>query len=125
MLANNEDIVRNLKTAKEAWVHLQTIYEGNEGIQRCNVAILQHEVDNFVILEDESPTDVFRRLTKLTMTMRENGKKDMDDEWVKSKLLKTLVPHNENIVMNLHARADYTTMCCNDTSWHNLSPMTP
>ena len=46
--------------------------------------------------------------------MRENGKKDMDDEWVKSKLLKTLVPYNENMVMNLHARADYTTMSSND-----------
>ena len=64
--------------------------------------------------EDESPTDVFRRLTKLTVTMRENGKKDMDDEWVKAKLLKTLVPYNENMVMNLHARADYTKMSSND-----------
>ena len=38
----------------------------------------------------------------------------MDDEWVKAKLLKTLVPYNENMVMNLHARADYTTMSSND-----------
>ena len=114
MSANDEDIVRNLKTTKEAWVHLQTIYEGNEGIQRCDVVVLPHEVDNFVMLEDESPTDVFRRLTKLTVTMRENGKKDMDDEWVKAKLLKTLVPYNEKMVMNLHARADYTTMSSND-----------
>ena len=56
MSANDEDIVRNLRTAKEVWLHLQTIYEGNEGIQRCNVAVLQHEVDNFVMLEEESPT---------------------------------------------------------------------
>ena len=59
MTANDEDIVQNLKTAKEVGVHLQTIYEGNEGIQRCNVAVLQHEVDNIVMLEDESPLMYF------------------------------------------------------------------
>ena len=114
MTANDEDQVRNLKTTKEAWDFLESVYEGNEGIQRSNDAILQHQVDNFIMLEEETPSDLFRRLTKLVVTMRENGKKDMDDEWVKAKFLKTIVPYNENMVMNLHARADYTTMSHND-----------
>ena len=114
MTANDEDQVRNLKTTKEAWDFLESVYEGNEGIERSNDAILQHQVDNLIMLEEETPSDLVRRLTKLVLTMRENGKKDMDYEWVKAKFLKTIVPYNENMVMNLHARADYTTMSPND-----------
>ena len=114
MTANDEDHVRNLKTCNEAWLYLETVYEGNEGIQRSNAAVLQHQVDNFIMLDEETPTELYRRLYKLVVTCRENGKKDMDDEWVKAKFLQAIMPYSETMVMNLHARADYTTMTPND-----------
>jgi len=118
MTANDEDHVRNLKTCNEAWLYLETVYEGNEGIQRSNAAVLQHQVDNFIMLDEETPTELYRRLYKLVVTCRENGKKDMDDEWVKAKFLQAIMPYSETMVMNLHARADYTTMTPNDILAH-------
>ena len=40
------------------------------------------------ILDDEEPRELFRRVTKLAVALRDHGSKDMDDNWIKRKFLK-------------------------------------
>ena len=50
MTDEDVDQVRSFKTAKEAWDFLDTLHEGNSSIQRSKKVVLQHEVDNFAML---------------------------------------------------------------------------
>ena len=48
------------------------------------------------------------------MDMIDAGFKDCDNDWFKGKFLQTLIPYNENMVMNIQSRADYMDLSPND-----------
>ena len=45
--------------------------------------------------EDEEPRELFRRVTKLAVALRDHGSKDTDDNWIKRKFLKAMMPYNK------------------------------
>ena len=47
------------------------------------------EADEFVMLEDEDPRDLYRRVTTLVVALQDHGNKDTD-EWIKRKFLKAM-----------------------------------
>ena len=64
--------------------------------------------------DGETPEEVNRRLKVLMVDMKDCGFKDCDDDWFKEKFLQTLVPHNDNMVMNMQEMADYLDLSPND-----------
>ena len=62
----------------------------------------------------ETPFELFRRLHKLVNAMREMRARDLDDGWFKSKFLKTIIPYDEHMVMNIHSRKDYAILTPSD-----------
>jgi len=78
--------------AKEAWQHVVSIYKGSASIQRSNFEVVQDEADEFAMNEDEEPRELYRRLTTLAVSLRDHGSKDMDDNWIKRKFLKAMIP---------------------------------
>ena len=106
--------IHSFPNAKEAWDYLLDMYGGNVAIKRSKRTTMQRQVDNFILKDGESPEDVHRRLKVLMVDMKDCGFKDCDDDWFKEKFLQTMVPYNENMVMNVQARADYLDLSPND-----------
>jgi len=106
--------LRALPNAKAAWDYLLAMYDGNESAKRSRKSALQRQVDHFIMKDGESPEDVHRRLKALVVDMIDVGFKDCDDDWIKGKLLQTLIPYNQNMVQNVQTRADYQDLTPND-----------
>ena len=92
-----EDIahLRPFTVAKEAWGHVVSLYKGSASIQHSNFEVVPDEAGEFAIIEDEEPRELYRRLTTLTVSLRDHGSKDTDDNWIKGKFLKAIMPYHK------------------------------
>ena len=64
--------------------------------------------------DGEHPKDLYRRLKAVVLDMIDVGFKGCDDDWIKGKFLQSMIPYNENMVMNVQARVDYMDLSRND-----------
>src|SRR3989337_3432047 len=96
--------------AKEAWHHVVSLYKGSASIQRSNFEVVQDEADKFAMNEDEEPRDLYRRLTTLAVSLRDHGSKDTDDNWIKHKFLKAMMPYHKVMSSVIRQRPDFHTL---------------
>ena len=83
---------------------------GSASIQRSNYEVVQDESDEFAMKEDEEPRELYRRVTKLAVSLRDHGSKDMDDNWIKRKFLKAMMPYHKAISSVIRQRPDFHTL---------------
>ena len=105
-----EDIahLRPVTVAKEAWEHVVSLYKGSASIQRSNFEVVQDEADEFAMIEDEEPRELScRRLTTLTVSLRDHGSKDTYDNWIKRKFLKVMMPYHKAMYSVIRQRPDF------------------
>ena len=93
----SEDLahLRPFTMAKEAWHHVVSLYKGSASIQRSNYEVVQDEADEFAMNEDEEPRELYRRLTTLAVSLRDHGSKDTDENWIKRKFFKAMMPYHK------------------------------
>ena len=60
--------------------------------------------------EDEEPREVYRRLTTFPVSLRDHGSKDTDDNWIKRKFLKAMMPYHKAMSSVIHRRPDFHTL---------------
>ena len=96
--------------AREAWQHVVSIYKGSASIQRSNYEVVQDEADEFAMNEDEEPRELYRRLTTLTVSLREHESKDTDENWIKRKFLKAMMPYHKAMSSVICQRPDFHTL---------------
>ena len=96
--------------AKDAWRHVVSLYRGSASIQRSNYKVVQDEADEFAMKEDEEPRELYRRLTTLAVSLRDHGSKDTDDNWIKRKFLKAMMPYHKAMSSVIHQRPDFHTL---------------
>ena len=60
--------------------------------------------------EDEEPRELFRRVTKLAVSLRDHGSKDTDDNWIKRKFLKAMMPYHKAMSSIIRQRPDFHTL---------------
>ena len=68
--------IRMCTTAKQCWENLHNLFLGNKSIQLSKYEAVQDEADEFVVNEDETPEDLYRRLTALAITLNDFGFED-------------------------------------------------
>ena len=100
--------------AKEAWKCVERLYRGSASIQRSNYEVVQDEADEFAMKEDEEPRELFRRVTKLAVALRDHGSKDTDDNWIKRKFLKAMMPYHKAMSSVIRQRPDFHTLSSNE-----------
>jgi len=98
------------KTAKEAWDSLDTLFQGNAIIQSSKYDVALDKAENFVMHEDESPEDLYRRLVTLANELRDFGKEEITDEWIKRKFVKAITPFEKNLSTSIRTRSDYNSL---------------
>ena len=106
--------IRPFKLAKDAWDHINSMYKGSSSIQRSNFEVILDEADEFAMNEDEDPRELYRRLTTLAVSLRDHGSKDTDDNWIKRKFLKAIMPFNKSMSSVIRQRPDFHTLSSSD-----------
>ena len=84
--------LRPFALAKDAWLCVVSLDRGSVSIQRSNYEVVQDEADEFAMKEDEEPRELYRRLTTLAVSLRDQGSKDTNENWIKHKFLKAMMP---------------------------------
>ncbi|KAK1667962.1 hypothetical protein QYE76_056121 [Lolium multiflorum] len=102
--------IRSLKTAKEAWDKLDKLFLGNESIQSSHFDEVNNMADNFVMIEGESPEEMYRRLIALAVQMQDLGATFVDDHWIKRKFYNALLPYEEVKLTAVHQNASFRAM---------------
>ncbi|KAK1664531.1 hypothetical protein QYE76_052690 [Lolium multiflorum] len=102
--------IRSLKTAKEAWDKLDKLFLGNESIQSSRFDEVNNMADNFVMVEGESPEEMYRRLIALAVQMQDLGATFVDDHWIKRKFYNALLPYEEVKLTAIRQNASFRAM---------------
>ena len=61
--------LRPFTLAKDAWHCVVSLYRGSASIQCSNYEVVQDEADEFAMKEDEEPRELYRRVTKLAVSL--------------------------------------------------------
>jgi predicted transcriptional regulator len=67
------DSVNDLEKAKDIWDTLQRVHEGTKPVKKAKIQLIEGQLDRFVILDDESPQEMFNRLKRLVKKIRAYG----------------------------------------------------
>ncbi|KAK1605783.1 hypothetical protein QYE76_029456 [Lolium multiflorum] len=94
--------IHSLKTAKEAWDELDKLFLGNGSIQYSRFSEVM--ANDFVMVEGESPEEMYRLLIALAMQMQDLGATFVDDLWIKKKFYNALLPWSGNKKRNSRPR---------------------
>ncbi|KAK1643686.1 hypothetical protein QYE76_061491 [Lolium multiflorum] len=102
--------IRSLKTAKEAWDKLEKLFLGNASIQSSRFDEVNNMADNFIMIEGESPEEMYRRLISLAVQMQDLGATFVDDHWIKRKFYNALLPYEEVKLTAIRQNASFRAM---------------
>ena len=102
--------LRPYTVAKDAWLQVVSLYRGSASIQRSNYEVVQDEADEFAMKEDEEPRELFRRVTKLAVSLLDHGSKDTNDNWIKHKFLKAMMPYHKAMSSVIRQRPNFHTL---------------
>nr|CAE02851.4 OSJNBa0014F04.17 [Oryza sativa Japonica Group] len=113
--------VDGIESAKVIWDTLQNLHEGTNSVRESKVEILKGQFERFVMLDGESPSDMYDRLSKIVNEIKGLGSKDMTDEVVVKKMVRAITPRNSTLVTIIRERPDYKTLTPHDLLGHILA----
>jgi hypothetical protein len=82
--------VRSITSAKEAWDALMNLFIGNASIQESKYDEAHNEVDNFAMLDGESPEELHRHLSAHQVMLIDLGSTQCVGRLMKRKSVKAL-----------------------------------
>ncbi|KAK1647794.1 hypothetical protein QYE76_065599 [Lolium multiflorum] len=94
--------IQSLKTAKEAWDELDKLFLGNGDIQCSHLS--EAMANDFVMIEGESPEEMYQRLIAFAIQMQDLGVTFVDDRWIEKKFYNALLPWSGNKKPNSRSR---------------------
>jgi hypothetical protein len=106
--------VDGIESAKVIWDTLRNLHEGTDSVRESMVEILKGQFERFVMLDGESPSDMYDRLSKIVNEIKGLGSKDMTDEVVVKKMVQAITPRNSTLVTIIRERPDYKTLTPHD-----------
>nr|AAT81684.1 putative gag-pol polyprotein [Oryza sativa Japonica Group] len=106
--------VDGIESAKVIWDTLRNMYEGTDSVHESKVEILKGQFERFVMLDGESPSNMYDRLSKIINEIKGLGSKDNTDEVVVKKMVRAITPRNSTLVTIIRERPDYKTLTPHD-----------
>lgn len=106
--------VDGIKSAKVIWYTLRNLHEGTDSVRESKVEILKGQFERFVMLDGESPSDMYDRLSKIVNEIKRLDSKDMTDEVVVKKMVRAITPRNSTLVTIIRERPNYKTLTPHD-----------
>ncbi|KAK2352556.1 putative mitochondrial protein [Trifolium repens] len=102
-----------ISAAKEAWDILNNAYGGGDKVKKVKLQSLRRQYELLGMLEKESVGEFFTRLQTLVNSMKSHGEQ-ISDQQVIEKVLRTLNPQFDHIVVAIEESKDLSTMSINE-----------
>ncbi|GAU10771.1 hypothetical protein TSUD_424420, partial [Trifolium subterraneum] len=109
----NFEKISSTKTAKEAWDILNNAYGGGDKVKKVKLQSLRRQYELLGMLDKESIGEFFTRLQTLVNSMKSYGEQ-ISDQQVVEKVLRTLTPQFDHIVVAIEESKDLSTMSINE-----------
>jgi hypothetical protein len=106
--------ILTFSTAKEAWDHLESLFTRNASIKSSKFDKINSEQENFIMIAGQTPEDMHRRLTALSVALTDHRFKDIDDNWIKRKFISVIMPREQIHAEIICSRADFASMSSDD-----------
>ena len=106
--------VDGLESAKQIWDTLRDVHEGTSSVRESKIELLKGKFERFKMGKDETPSDMYTRLSLLVNEMKGLGYKDMTDNEIVKKMLRAITSRNVTLVTMIRERQDFNTLTPHD-----------
>jgi hypothetical protein len=106
--------VDGLKEVKDVWTTLRMAHEGSKSMRKAKIDMLEGQLNRFVMLDDETPQDMFNRLKKLVNKAKVLGSKKWTDRMLMEHMMGAYTPMNSNMVALIRQDPTYKRMSSDD-----------
>jgi hypothetical protein len=81
------DHVDGLEKASEIWETLRLFHKGSRPVHKAKVKMLEGQLDQFIMLDDETPKEMYNRMNLMVNKMRAYGSK----RWINKLMVQRLI----------------------------------
>jgi hypothetical protein len=89
-------------------------HEGSKPVRKAKIDILDGKLNRFVMLDDETPQDMFNHLKKLVNKAKALGSKKWIDRMLTEHMMRAYTPMNCNMVALIRQDPAYKRMSSDD-----------
>jgi hypothetical protein len=82
------DRVNDVEMAKNIWDTIQRAHEGTKTVKKVKMQFIEGQLDRFVMLDDESPQEIFNWLKRLVNKVRAYGSRRWSDRRMIERMLR-------------------------------------
>ena len=102
--------IQHVEVAKDIWNILKESHEGTSMIKEGKIDVIHEQLEDFVMLEDETIQQMFDRLMVLVNDIRALGSDDWSDFKVTKKMLRAYSPRNYAIAAMIRRDKSFRKM---------------
>jgi hypothetical protein len=106
--------VDGLEEVKDVLTTLRMTHEGSKSMRKAKIDMLEGQLNRFVMLDDETPQDMFNRLKKLVNKAKVLGSKKWTDHMLMEHMMGAYTPMNYNMVALIRQVPTYDRMSSDD-----------
>jgi hypothetical protein len=92
------DRVNGLEKAKDIWDTLQIAHEGIRLVKKAKRQLIEGQLDRFVMIDNESPEEMYNRLKKLVNKVRAYGSRRWSDRRMIDRMLWAYVVMDKTVI---------------------------
>jgi hypothetical protein len=108
------DRVNDVEMAKNIWDTIQRAHEGTKTVKKVKMQFIEGQLDRFVMLDDESPQEIFNWLKRLVNKVRAYGSRRWSDRRMIERMLRAYAIKDTMVISLIQQDPIFKTMTLDD-----------
>jgi hypothetical protein len=92
------DQVDGLEKASEIWETLRVFHEGSQPVHKAKIEMLEGQLDRFVMLDDETPQEMYNHMKLMVNKVRAYGSKKWTNKLTAQRLIRAYTIRDTTLV---------------------------